>query len=85
MLNLVVKARDAMLNGGEVRISTARSEPKNSALGSPASEPYVRVRVKDSGEGMPAEVLQHIFDPLFTTKGEKGTGWGYRRYADSCV
>jgi nitrogen-specific signal transduction histidine kinase len=76
VLNLVVNARDAMLDGGEVRISTARCESKNSTIGSPPPGAYVRVRVKDSGQGMPAEVLQHIFDPLFTTKGEKGTGLG---------
>ena len=76
VLNLVVNARDAMPEGGEVRISTARWELTNSTLGSARAGSYVRVRVKDSGQGMPADVLQHIFDPLFTTKGEKGTGLG---------
>ena len=76
VLNLVVNARDAMPDGGEVRISTARWESKSSASGSPPPGAYVRVRVKDSGQGIPAEVLQHIFDPLFTTKGDKGTGLG---------
>jgi signal transduction histidine kinase len=76
VLNLVVNARDAMPDGGEVRISTGRPESKNSACGPPSPGAYVRVRVKDSGQGMPAEVLQQIFDPLFTTKGAKGTGLG---------
>jgi signal transduction histidine kinase len=76
VLNLVVNARDAMPDGGEVRISTGQSESKKSASGSPTPGAYVRVRVKDSGQGMPAEVLEHIFDPLFTTKGDKGTGLG---------
>ena len=76
VLNLVVNARDAMPNGGEVRISTERWEAKTAAPGAPAPGVYVRVRVQDSGQGMPADVVQKIFDPLFTTKGEKGTGLG---------
>jgi signal transduction histidine kinase len=71
VLNLVVNARDAMPEGGEVRISTALSE-----AGSSKPACFVRVRVKDNGQGMPEDVLQRIFDPLFTTKGEKGTGLG---------
>jgi signal transduction histidine kinase len=65
-----------MPKGGEVRISTERCEARTAAPGLSAPGVYVRVRVKDSGQGMPAEVLQNIFDPLFTTKGEKGTGLG---------
>ena len=76
VLNLVINARDAMPDGGEVRISTARWEANSPGAGSPASGVYVRVRVEDKGQGMPADVLQRIFDPLFTTKGEKGTGLG---------
>jgi signal transduction histidine kinase len=76
VLNLVVNARDAMPNGGEVRISTEQWDVKTAAAGSPPPGVYVRVRVRDSGHGMSADVLQHIFDPLFTTKGEKGTGLG---------
>ncbi len=37
---------------------------------------YVRVRVRDHGEGMSPDVLERIFDPYFTTKGENGTGLG---------
>jgi signal transduction histidine kinase len=76
VLNLVVNARDAMPNGGAIRISTERWQVKAAASGSPAPRVYVRVRVKDCGQGMSAEVLRKIFDPLFTTKGEKGTGLG---------
>ena len=40
------------------------------------TDAYVRVRVKDNGKGMSEETLLKVFDPLFTTKGEKGTGLG---------
>jgi signal transduction histidine kinase len=76
VLNLVVNARDAMPTGGEVQITTDRWEPQSVASGGPPPGVYVRVCIKDTGLGMPAEVLQQIFDPLFTTKGEKGTGLG---------
>jgi len=72
VLNLVVNARDAMPEGGVIRISTAGIRGMN--LGSPCD--YVRVRVRDHGTGMPREVIERIFDPYFTTKGDHGTGLG---------
>lgn len=76
MLNLVVNARDAMPDGGEVRIVTERWE-QNATIPSPTGPGrYVRVRVEDDGYGMPEEVLRKVFDPFFTTKGETGTGIG---------
>jgi signal transduction histidine kinase len=74
VIDLVVNARDAMPNGGELHISTdhcALEDTTGNALAS-----YVRVRIRDSGQGIPAEVLHKIFDPFFTTKGETGTGMG---------
>src|SRR5689334_8358511 len=76
VLNLVVNARDAMPNGGELQISTERCGVETAISESPAPGTYVRVRVKDSGQGMPAEVVRKVFDPFFTTKGERGTGLG---------
>jgi signal transduction histidine kinase len=76
VLNLVINARDAMSTGGEVQIATDRWEAQPLGSSGPAPGVYVRVRIRDTGQGMPAEVLQQIFDPLFTTKGEKGTGLG---------
>ena len=76
VLNLVVNARDAMPHGGEVRISTERWVAETAIAGSPAPGAYVRVCVKDSGQGMPAEMVRKVFDPFFTTKGEKGNGLG---------
>jgi signal transduction histidine kinase len=72
ILNLVVNARDAMPEGGVIRISTAAVRGMN--LGRPCH--YVRIRVRDHGVGMPPEVIDRIFDPYFTTKGDRGTGLG---------
>jgi signal transduction histidine kinase len=79
VLNLAFNARDAMPHGGEVRISTARWVVETPISGSPAPGTYVRVCVKDSGQGIPAEMVRKIFDPFFTTKGEKGNGLGLPR------
>lgn len=70
LLNLVVNARDAMPGGGRIEIGTALCRREG------AAEDYVRVRVRDDGQGMSAEVAQRVFDPFFTTKGTKGTGLG---------
>jgi signal transduction histidine kinase len=75
ILNLVINARDAMPNGGIVEIATERIELDASTIDAPAGR-YVRVRVKDSGQGIPPQALRRIFEPLFTTKGEAGTGLG---------
>jgi len=76
ILNLVVNARDAMPNGGDVRISTKRWIVNAAASGSPAPGAYVRIRIEDNGEGMSPEAVRRVFDPFFTTKGEGGTGLG---------
>ena len=68
MINLVVNARDAMPDGGDICISTAHIP--GDGFG------FVRVRVQDSGVGIPPEVMRRILDPFFTTKGERGTGLG---------
>jgi signal transduction histidine kinase len=76
ILNLVINARDAMLEGGKIQISTTRCLVKPEAPGPSTRDVYVRVRVKDNGSGMTKQVAEKIFDPFFTTKGEKGTGLG---------
>ena len=73
ILNLAVNARDAMPNGGTLRIATANVRPDS---GRPAAA-CVAVSVSDSGVGMPPEVMSRAFEPFFTTKEiGKGTGLG---------
>ena len=75
ILNLVLNARDAMPKGGEIRLSTT-SWVVQSGVSDATPGNYVRVQVRDDGIGMPDQVLQNIFQPFFTTKGEQGTGLG---------
>jgi len=76
VLNLVLNARDAMPGGGVIQISTKQCKVDEAGSVPPDPGVYVRVRVRDSGQGMRDEVLSKIFSPLFSTKGEKGTGLG---------
>lgn len=76
VLNLVVNARDAMPNGGEIRVITGPLVQETATPDPPGPGTYVCVSVKDQGCGMTAEVLRNAFDPFFTTKGEEGTGMG---------
>lgn len=64
LVNLVHNAVDAMPKGGSLRLSTA-------VVGDTC-----QICVADSGTGMPEEIRHRIFDPYFTTKGERGTGLG---------
>ena len=80
LMNLVVNARDAMPDGGEVRVETdylnIRHPFRRDRVTVPAGA-YVRVRVADTGHGIPPEVLPRIFEPFFTTKRQgQGTGLG---------
>jgi two-component system, cell cycle sensor histidine kinase and response regulator CckA len=80
MMNLVVNARDAMPDGGTIRIETeavtlAEDMRRDRAV-VPAGE-YAVIRVVDTGMGIPADKLQKIFEPFFTTKRSgEGTGLG---------
>jgi len=80
LLNLALNARDAMSRGGRLIIATEQRqiEPAEIPSGFDAAPgAYVRLRVSDSGCGIPAENLPRIFEPFFTTKGVgRGTGLG---------
>ncbi|MGV3659774.1 MAG: PAS domain S-box protein [Prosthecobacter sp.] len=80
LLNLCVNARDAMPAGGRLRLSAANLDidaSYASMLPEITPGPHVLLEVTDTGSGIPPEILERIFDPLFTTKGVgKGTGLG---------
>jgi PAS domain S-box-containing protein len=80
VLNLCVNARDAMREGGQLRLEARVFEVnKDFAARQPLAKPgqYVRLTVSDTGAGIPPQIRKKIFEPFFTTKGpEKGTGLG---------
>ena len=80
LVNLAVNARDAMPGGGTLTIDTANITVDDDSIagGSKAQQGRnVRLRVSDTGTGMPADVAEHAFEPFFTTKPEgAGTGLG---------
>ncbi|WP_200819685.1 PAS domain-containing protein [Methylopila sp. Yamaguchi] len=76
LLNLGVNARDAMLDGGTLRI-TATRESMRQSRGDLRRGQYVRLSVADTGVGMDEATLARAVEPFFSTKGiGKGTGLG---------
>jgi PAS domain S-box-containing protein len=80
LFNLAANARDAMPDGGVLRIETLRAsldEEQRAACGAPRAGEYVCLAVADTGTGMDDETRRRMFEPFFTTKPPgKGTGLG---------
>jgi CheY-like chemotaxis protein len=80
LVNLALNARDAMPAGGTLTVDTSNItvDADTVAAGSKARQGQnIRLRVSDTGTGMPAEVIEHAFEPFYTTKEEgAGTGLG---------
>ena len=79
VLNLVTNARDAMPDGGRLRITVARAAAEGDRVSQGPGGPgaYIRLSVQDTGVGMTDEVKARMFDPFFTTKPPgKGSGLG---------
>ena len=78
LLNLVINARDAMPNGGALRIAVGVVDVAaavNDIQREPLPHKHVCLSVADSGHGMDAQTASRIFEPFFTTKGVgEGTG-----------
>ncbi|WP_114953283.1 response regulator [Sphingosinicella terrae] len=77
LMNLIINARDAMPKGGRIKVEARNAAAEgDNPLGLPAGD-YVVLAVRDNGSGIPADILEQVTEPFFTTKqmGE-GTGLG---------
>ncbi|CAN5329986.1 hybrid sensor histidine kinase/response regulator [soil metagenome] len=81
LINLVVNARHAMPHGGELIVHAC-----NANEASPGGAPMVSISVKDSGVGIPAELLGRVVEPFFTTRAKgAGSGLGLSQVQGFCV
>ncbi|MFI1996637.1 ATP-binding protein [Actinoplanes sp. NPDC020271] len=78
LVNLVVNARDAMPGGGTVSVETTNADLGDDDVTEVLTAGrYARLRVSDTGTGMPPEVMERAFEPFYTTKPRgSGTGLG---------
>jgi two-component system cell cycle sensor histidine kinase/response regulator CckA len=78
MMNLLINASDAMPAGGTLRTMTQERSVsgEEAAVHGLEPGPYVELSITDTGTGMAPETVERIFEPFFSTKGERGTGMG---------
>jgi PAS domain S-box-containing protein len=77
VLNLAVNARDAMPDGGTLRVSTYAADAATVRTAGLDGTDYVAAEFSDTGQGIPEAIRDRIFEPYFTTKDEgRGTGLG---------
>jgi PAS domain S-box-containing protein len=78
MMNLMINASDAMPAGGTLRVSTRERSVsgEEAAVHGLEPGPFVELAIADTGTGMAPETVERIFEPFFSTKGERGTGMG---------
>ncbi len=69
--NIVINGREAMPNGGVIRITAVNVSHPADQESLPAAGDYVKITIRDQGPGIPEPVLGRIFDPYFTTKSLK--------------
>jgi signal transduction histidine kinase len=75
VINLAINSRDAMPEGGVLRVRTFKTTLTDAGAGEPGD--FVGLEISDTGTGMPPEILARAFEPFFTSKGPgKGTGLG---------
>lgn len=73
LVNLLINARDAMPDGGTIRIAIEETTEGTDGV----DIEFLRIRIEDQGQGIPAELLDRVVEPFFTTKAAgKGTGLG---------
>ena len=74
LLDLATNARDAMPNGGRCRLEACLVELDADSALEHAVRPgrYAKLTVRDSGSGIPSDVLPHLFEPFFSTKRDEG-------------
>ncbi|MEJ2068934.1 MAG: ATP-binding protein [Syntrophobacterales bacterium] len=66
LINLFVNALQAMPHGGDLFVEVSKDQTNKGVV----------IRVRDTGSGIPKDILPNVFDPFFSTKGTKGTGLG---------
>jgi two-component system NtrC family sensor kinase len=73
LLNILLNAQQAMPEGGNIYVSTRVSHGADQEF---LLSDSVHIVIRDTGKGIPDEILPHIFEPFFSSKDEKGTGLG---------